>query len=322
MSNLEILTGQPGLFLQPKQALFCHDFGKTRIYFSPDALTDPSQTFSGVTDVIKNSAGDTGFLVQWRDKQAQVAVVTGELPDETEYRTSEAMEYGSFFHGLIPGLVAQGLQYDPLHLTTEVNGYLIKKNLMRYDSDAWERKAMKHLMAFLQWIQDERLEIIGVELPVTLIEFQGAEFRMASRIDLVCRNKNGEVMLVDIKTGERSYKGYRGYQYQLGYYELMLKANYPELAISGAIPKYNWSPKDWQKSPTYHFDKQPDTPFSILAGMAEKFWYEHEDDFLTRSQLEFQNTVLRPDNLTPQRKTYYELIQQDILSLRQQEAAA
>ena len=319
-ANLEILSGQPGLFLQPKSALFRRDFGQIRIYFTPDALTDPSQTFSGVTDVIKNSAGDSGFLVQWRDKQAQVAVITGELPEDTEIRTTEAREYGSFFHGLIPGLVAQGLQYDPLHLTAEVNGYLIKKNLMRYDSDAWERKAMKHLMAFLQWIQEQNIEIIGVELPVILTEYQGVTFRMASQIDLVCRNKRKEMILVDIKTGERSYKGYRGYQYQLGYYELMLKANYHELSLSGAIPKFNWSPKDWLKSPSYHFDPQPDTPFSILAGMAEKFWYENGDDFLTRSQLEFQNTVLRPDNLTPQRTTYYELIQRDILTL-QKEAA-
>ena len=107
--NTEILTGQFGTPLQPKQWIGCKDFGKYRVYFTPDALTNPLATFSGVTDPIKNSAGDSGFLIQWRDKQAQVAVVTGELPDETEYRTSEAMEYGSFFHGLIPGLVAQGL---------------------------------------------------------------------------------------------------------------------------------------------------------------------------------------------------------------------
>lgn len=316
MYDLEILTGYTANILTPRELVLCKDLAKYRVYFTPAALTDPQETFSGVTDVIKNSAGDSGFLTQWRDKQAQVAVVTGELPEESEYRTAEAMEYGSFFHGLIPGLVAQGLQYDPLHMTAEVNGYLVKRNLMRYSSGEWERKAKKHLMSFLQWIADEGLEILATELPVVLREYEGVIFRMASRIDLVCRNKKGEIILVDIKTGERSYKGYRGYQYQLGYYELMLKANFPELFLSGSIARYNWSPKDWQKTPTYHFDRQPETPFSILAGMTEKFWYENGDDFLTRSQIVFQESVFRPDNLSPQRKTFFELIQQDIERLQ------
>lgn len=318
--TIDILQEQSAFhYLDPTEFIGCLDFSDgfdSRRYFTLAALEHEKEVFPGVTTVIGQSAGSVGFLLNWYYLNGMRTAVMGEMSGEqdSENMTKEARYFGSFFHGLQPELVKQGCQYDPLHLAPAISDFFQYHRLQSYLVSAWEYRAKKTLAAYLQWVDKEGIEFLAVELPCILRTYTENgivyPFHVASRIDLVCRNKQGTLLIIDLKTGEgKSYKKYPQYEYQLSFYRLMLLANYPEFQET-EIKLYNWSPKKWNvRSKTlYNFEEQAITPISLLSFLCQKFYYERRETFLTKAAIQFSKYPFATHQQNFEVVTYYDLI--------------
>lgn len=323
--EIELLKPQYGL-LVPKELIFCLDFPNgDRVYFTSNFLENQKEAGPGVTEVYQNSSGSAPFLMNWSFKNGVTMAVMGQTTEEANLMTQEARDYGTFFHGLIAkDFIPHGFQYDPLHLPETIEQFYFSHEC-RYNQKSWAKKTKRHLVSFCQWITDYDIEFLAVELPVFLRTMDDPDdhnpdskkepFYMGSRIDLVCRSHkpgkfDGTLWIVDMKTGEKSYKAIQEYEYQLSFYRLMLLANFPEFQHE-EIRLFNWSPKSWncRSHIFYHFEQRNTTPFSILAGLAEKFWYEKGENFLTRKTLTFSDNPITPSVELFQYQTYAGVIQ-------------
>ena len=75
--------------------------------------------------------------------------------------------------------------------------------------------------------------------------------------------------MIDFKSGRKGF--YESHVHQLYLYKDMWEENYPDIPVQSV---FNWSPKDWRKSPTYNFECQDDAydhatddVFSILESV-------------------------------------------------------
>jgi hypothetical protein len=314
MTAYETCSNQGGT-LQPAELIFCVTFEGVdgHIYFTPAAKTDPAEVMVGVTTLTSASAGRSPLLLNWAYRNGAITAVMGTLPTnaESELMSQEAKHYGSFFHGLIPTFVQNSYTYDPFHLPEEIQSYW-QSHQVQYNPQVWEYKAKRHLAAFCQWCADLRVGFLAVELPVLLREWQGTTFRIGSRMDLVLTSPklDGDVIIVDMKTGEKSYCDVPEYEYQLSFYRRMLVTAFPQYRTA-TIKHYNWSPKAWNvRSKTlYTFEERPNTPDAVLAALSTKFWYEHAD-FLKGNELSFSEKPFQPGQQNYTYRTYYEVIQQ------------
>lgn len=315
----EHLSSQGGL-LEAREPIFCFDQpGEDHIYFTPEFLTNSKEAVPGVTSLTSASGGKSPFLANWHFRNGVNMAVMGELPADADVLTKESRDYGTFFHGQIPVFVRHGLQYDPLHVPEAIEMFFFSHEC-RYSLNTWVTKAKRHLASFCQWVDDYDVQFLGVEVPAILRTFphpiteEPIPFYFGSRIDLIVQaqknaGKYEGIWLVDIKTGEKSYKDIQEYEYQLAYYERLFRANFPEFADQ-PIYLFNLSPKSWNvRSRTfYHFDPRNHTPFPILAGMAEKWWYEYGDSFLKKSVLTFSEKPFSPGAENFTYRTYAEAI--------------
>jgi len=89
----------------------------------------------------------------------------------------------------------------------------------------------------------------------------------------------------------------------------MLRANFSDIVGDKNVRPFNWSPKEWRTKASYNFDERARTPFSILAGIAEKFWYENGDTFLTKNSIQFSDKPFTPSAEVFTKETYYDVIQ-------------
>jgi hypothetical protein len=292
--------------LEAQEAIFCLDHpGEDHIYFTPKYLQDDKEAVPGVTSITSASGGKSPFLANWQFKNGVHMAVMGEMPVDADLLTKEARDYGTFFHGQIPEFVRAGLQYDPIHLPEAIVNFYLSHDC-QYSRPAWEQKGKRHLASLCQWVDTYDLQFLAVEVPAILRTFphpvtqEPVSFYFGSRIDIVGmpRKNAGKyegIWIVDWKSGEKSYKDIQDYEYQLAYYELLFRANFPDYADL-PIHLFNVSPKKWncRSRDLYHMDERQHTPFAILAGMANKWWYEYGKTFLKKNVLTFSDKPFSP----------------------------
>jgi hypothetical protein len=111
----------------------------------------------------------------------------------------------------------------------------------------------KDLLAWAQFVNEHEVKPIAIE--VTLLS---RIFGVAGTIDLVCEMlwKGKKVFaLVDLKSGRNGF--HESHELQLHGYRLMWNENFPEHIIDRV---FNWSPKAWEKAPTYTLKDQTESP--------------------------------------------------------------
>jgi len=317
----ETMGTLPSPTLMPKEDIHCLDVDESaRRYYTRKAMTERTEVFPGVTDVIHQSHGDVGRLINWYYTQGVKTAIMGEVESNSGIVTKEDMLFGSFFHGLHVDLVSLGCQYSPDHIQSAISDFWIYHGC-RFDMTVWEKRTKRTIIAYLDWVEKEGIEFLAVELPVILREYDGQPFGVGSRIDIVCLNKDGELWLVDLKTGEgKSYKGFPPYQYQLGFYKRMLLANYPQFADE-PIRLFNLSPKKWNKTSRkyYTLEEQEDPPTWLLSFLCQKYYYEKGDAFLNTSYLRFSDDTFSLGCHTHEHVTYYDLIQEHLKKLEEEQ---
>lgn len=198
--------------------------------------------FPSVTTILSEVSPRNPFLEKWRaDLGAEKA----------DAYTMERAYYGTFMHGQIESLLVNR-SYDLDSLKGELAKYIEREKLpstfINYSEDL-----KKDILSFAQWVLDYDVQ------PLCIEESLYSSLGYAGMIDLVCtlkptpKSKDRIVAMVDFKSGRNGF--YESHIHQLYLYKDMWLENFPDIPIQSV---FNWSPKDWRKSPTYNFKCQDD----------------------------------------------------------------
>lgn len=237
------------------------------VYFNADALKEPAyRLFQLNSDGYRyyyrfNDAGEPEFYPSVTTLLKQVMPTPPALLDwmiangkdgSTEKRDLAAA-YGTFMHGEFEKLIINR-RYDFDSVQAAMLAYMERENLPEKVFSEWLPKIRKDVLAFAQFIKDWNVKPLAVE-----IGLYHPQFHYAGCLDLPCvmtDPKNGKsfVAIVDFKSGRKGF--YEEHELQLHLYREMWNVHYPETPVTRV---FNFSPKDWRKSPTYNLKDQTDS---------------------------------------------------------------
>lgn len=237
------------------------------VYFNADALKEPAyRLFQLNSDGYRyyyrfNDAGKPEFYPSVTTLLKQVMPTPPALLDwmiangndgSTEKRDLAAA-YGTFMHGEFEKLIINR-RYDFDSVPASMLAYMERENLREKVFAEWLPKIRKDVLAFAQFIKDWNVKPLAVE-----IGLYHPQFHYAGCLDLPCvmtDPKTGKsfVAIVDFKSGRKGF--YEEHELQLHLYREMWNVHYPETPVTRV---FNFSPKDWRKSPTYNLKDQTDS---------------------------------------------------------------
>lgn len=237
------------------------------VYFNADALKEPAyRLFQLNSDGHRyyyrfNDAGEPEFYPSVTTLLKQVMPTPPALLDwmiangkdgSTEKRDLAAA-YGTFMHGEFEKLIINR-RYDFDSVPASMLAYMERENLPEKVFAEWLPKIRKDVLAFAQFIKDWNVKPLAVE-----IGLYHPQFHYAGCLDLPCvmtDPKTGKsfVAIVDFKSGRKGF--YEEHELQLHLYKEMWNIHYPETPVTRV---FNFSPKDWRKSPTYNLKDQTDS---------------------------------------------------------------
>lgn len=232
----------------PNYKLYQLNTKGARYYYVWDDDGEP-RFFPSVTTILGEVSPRNPFLENWR---AEMGI------EKADAYTQERANYGTFLHASIEKLLV-ARSYDLDLLKSELAKYIEREQLptsfINYAEDL-----KKDVLAFAQFVKDYDIQ------PLCIEESLYSEKGYAGMIDLVCsmyrfpheegkKAKNDEriIAMIDFKSGKNGF--YESHIHQLYLYKDMWAENFPEFPIQSV---FNWSPKDWRKSPTYNFKCQDD----------------------------------------------------------------
>ena len=237
------------------------------VYFNADALKEPAyRLFQLNSDGYRyyyrfNDAGEPEFYPSVTTLLKQVMPTPPAMLDwmiangkdgSTEKRDLAAA-YGTFMHGEFEKLIINR-RYDFDYVPAAMLAYMERENLPEKVFAEWLPKIRKDVLAFAQFIKDWNVKPLAVE-----IGLYHPQFHYAGCLDLPCvmtDPKTGKsfVAIVDFKSGRKGF--YEEHELQLHLYKEMWNIHYPETPVTRV---FNFSPKDWRKSPTYNLKDQTES---------------------------------------------------------------
>ena len=237
------------------------------VYFNADALKEPAyrlfqlnsdghryyyrfndngepEFYPSVTTLLKQVMPTPPALLDW--------MIANGKDGSTEKRDLAAA-YGTFMHGEFEKLIINR-RYDFDSVPAAMLAYMERENLPEKVFAEWLPKIRKDVLAFAQFIKDWNVKPLAVE-----IGLYHPQFHYAGCLDLPCvmtDPKTGKsfVAIVDFKSGRKGF--YEEHELQLHLYREMWNIHYPETPVTRV---FNFSPKDWRKSPTYNLKDQTDS---------------------------------------------------------------
>lgn len=226
--------------IEPKERLYQLNGSGHRYYYRYDEDGTP-HFYPSVTTILSQTMPQNPFLVKWIADMGY---------EEAERYKLERASYGTFMHAQFERLIIEK-GYDLDKLRDRLKDY-IEVNRLPQDFINYADDLKKDVLAFAQFIFDYDVRPIAVE-----IALYHPEKNYAGMIDLPCRMRkkigSDEYInaIVDFKSGRKGF--YEEHELQLHLYKDMWEANYPDIKIDKL---YNFSPKDWRKSPTYNLKDQ------------------------------------------------------------------
>lgn len=244
----------------PNYRLYQLNTRGVRYYYTLNDHGEPT-FYPSVTTILQEVMPRNVFLEKWKAEMGW---------EKANAYTQERANYGTFLHGQIEKLLV-ARSYDLDALKAELAKYIEREQLPT-DFINYAEDLKKDILAFAQFVIDYDIKPMCIE--EALFSSKG----YAGMIDLVCnmrvytkdeeakaREKKGEkwtdkdeekyserlVAMVDFKSGRNGF--YESHVHQLYLYKDMWEENFPEIPIESV---FNWSPKDWRKSPTYNFTCQ------------------------------------------------------------------
>lgn len=195
--------------------------------------------YPSVTTLLKQVMPTSPMLIEW--------MLTNGKEGAAEKRDLAAA-YGTFMHIQFESLIiARSYNFDKV--PELLHAYLERENLPDKVFNEWCVKVRKDILAFAQFIRDYQVKPLAIEIGLV-----HPEYHFAGCIDMPCLMTYKGVefpAVVDFKSGRKGF--WEEHELQLGLYREMWNINYPELPIERI---FNFSPKDWRKSPTYNLKEQ------------------------------------------------------------------
>ena len=267
--QMQAVFFDPNALRVPNFRLYQLNTRGTRYYYTLDDEGVPT-FYPSVTTILHEVSPRNPFLEKWR---AEMGL------EKAEAYTQERANYGTFMHGQIEKLLV-ARSYDLDNLKAELAKYVEREQLpLSFVNYAEDLK--KDILAFAQFVIDYDI------LPLCIEQSLYSKKGYAGMIDLVCnmrvytkdeeakaREKKGDkwtdkdeekytkriIAMVDFKSGRKGF--YESHVFQLYMYKDMWEEHYPDIPIEGV---FNWSPKDWRKSPSYNFECQTDAQNPEIA---------------------------------------------------------
>lgn len=281
------------------------------VYFNADALKEPAyRLFQLNSDGHRyyyrfNDAGEPEFYPSVTTLLKQVMPTAPALLDwmiangkdgSTEKRDLAAA-YGTFMHGEFEKLIINR-RYDFDSVPAALLAYMERENLPEKVFAEWLPKVRKDVLAFAQFIKDWNVKPLAVE-----IGLYHPKYHYAGCLDLPCimtdpKTVKSFTALVDFKSGRKGF--YEEHELQLHLYKDAWNCWYESMPITRV---FNFSPKDWRKTPTYNLKDQTDSvnakklPYLLALATIED---EKRDNTLTivRGVLDLDNGKIADNILT------------------------
>jgi len=246
----------------PNYRLYQLNTRGVRYYYTLNDHGEPT-FYPSVTTILQEVMPRNVFLEKWKAEMGW---------EKANAYTQERANYGTFMHGQIEKLLV-ARSYDLDNLKAELAKYIEREQLPT-DFINYAEDLKKDILAFAMFVIEYDVKPLCIE--EALFSSKG----YAGMIDLVAnirrypksdeakaREKKGEkwtekdeekyserlVAMVDFKSGKNGF--YESHVHQLYLYKDMWEENFPEIPIESV---FNWSPKDWRKSPTFNFTCQDD----------------------------------------------------------------
>lgn len=237
------------------------------VYFNADALKEPAyRLFQLNSDGHRyyyrfNDAGEPEFYPSVTTLLKQVMPTPPALLDwmiangkdgSTEKRDLAAA-YGTFMHGEFEKLIINR-RYDFDSVPAALLAYMERENLPEKVFAEWLPKIRKDVLAFAQFVKDWNVKALAVE-----IGLYHPKYHYAGCLDLPCvmtdpKTANTFTAIVDFKSGRKGF--FEEHELQLHLYREMWNVHYPDKPVTRV---FNFSPKDWRKTPTYNLKDQTDS---------------------------------------------------------------
>src|SRR3990167_9386941 len=234
--------------------------GGGRIYYTLDADNNPTFYIS-LTTLTKHTLPTDEQLIKW-------IAQTGYY--ESKRYMNERANYGSLMHMAIGHfLISKAWNFEQSEdfITTTIQEGAIDM----IQPDKFTDDLNRDVAAFAQFCVEYKVKPLAIEL--VLVSEKG----YATLIDLVCRmiieekgyfgeayksgvqkgnpkeskRKKEITALLNFKSGKKGF--YEENEIQLEFEKKLFEENYPEIKIDKI---FNWSPKDWNNSPTYNLKDQ------------------------------------------------------------------
>lgn len=218
-------------------------FGRGRSYIriQDGQLESPFRLYTSLTTAISTCAPMEKSLLEWHCKLGMA---------EAERYTRMSADYGTLMH-LVFGEFLRNQYYDFAELPMAVNAYVHERSLVYPEIKYWHKNLTKDLAAFAQFCYDYEVKPLGIEY--VLLSNKG----FGTLIDLVCkmkireakgsRNFDTRTCIINFKSGKHGF--YRNNGIQVSCEAQLFHENFPDIQIQHS---FNWSPKDWETSPTYN----------------------------------------------------------------------
>lgn len=228
---------------EPAYRLFQLNSDGYRYYYRFNDVGEP-EFYPSVTTLLKQVMPTPPALLDW--------MIANGKDGSTEKRDLAAA-YGTFMHSEFEKLIINR-RYDFDSVQAAMLAYMERENLPEKVFAEWLPKIRKDVLAFAQFIKDWNVKPLAVE-----IGMYHPQFHYAGCLDLPCvmtDPKTGKsfVAIVDFKSGRKGF--YEEHELQLHLYREMWNVHYPETPVTRV---FNFSPKDWRKSPTYNLKDQTDS---------------------------------------------------------------
>ena len=214
-----------------------------RYYYRFDANGNP-EFYPSVTTLLKQVMPTPPALLDW--------IAANGKEGSTEKRDLAAA-YGTFMHAQFEELIINR-HYDFDAVPGVLLDYMERNNLPDKVFGDWLVTIRKDVLAFAQFVKDWNVKPLAVEIALV-----HPEYHYAGCLDLPCEMTNPKTAetftaIVDFKSGRKGF--YEEHEIQLHLYKMMWDVYCPEKPIQRL---FNFSPKDWRKSPTYNLKDQTDS---------------------------------------------------------------
>ncbi|MEN6510939.1 MAG: hypothetical protein ABFD00_03800 [Chloroherpetonaceae bacterium] len=249
--------------LKPKYTVYRID-ERYRYYYT--IQDNQVQLFAHATSILDATMPTSDYLIKWyADLGYQNAKEVA----------SQKADYGTFMHICFSDLLLNRT-FDLATIPERIQNFVIGHNI-DFDYSDWEQKIKDDLAAFYKFCVDFDVKAVAVEIPLVSFEhkFGGTidaviEMKVGSGVNgnvlkadlkkdkdgnIIEDNRKIQIAIIDWKSGRHGF--YPVNAAQLHLYKLLWEDNF---GTDFAIDKlYNFSPKDWNETPSYTLKDQTDS---------------------------------------------------------------